>query len=267
MIHIATVHYESDKWVDIQLDYIKRYLKQEYRIYAFLSGEAIKHRDKYFFSCCEPIKGHAIKLNILANIIYLVANSNDVIMFIDGDAFPIAPLDNFIKSTMDKYPLAAIQRFENFGDCQPHPSFCIVKVHVWKQIQGDWKSGYKWTLNDNSKRTDVGGNLLKLLIDNKIEWKPILRSKSLTSHPIMFGIYGAVIYHHCNGFRDPIDRIDRHQIIKKNNTATKIIKWSICNLIPNKFKRQIQKLLKIDKKIIDKNKLESDRIYNSFKSN
>lgn len=208
MLHIATVHWETDKWIDIQLHYIEKNIQQPYRIYTFLSGEATKHRHKFYFASCEPIKSHATKLNILADIICLQAQPDDVVMFIDGDAFPIAPIDSYIANALAQHPLAAIQRIENFGECQPHPSFCITKVRYWRAIGGDWNKGHKWMGVNNIERTDVGGNLLKILQDRQQEWGKIHRTGQLSLHGLLFGIYGGVIYHHGAGFRYEITHYD-----------------------------------------------------------
>jgi len=36
MLHIATVHWKDDRWVDIQLKYLHRYVSREFKVYAFL---------------------------------------------------------------------------------------------------------------------------------------------------------------------------------------------------------------------------------------
>jgi hypothetical protein len=54
--------------------------------------------------------------------------------------------------------------------------------------------------------SDFGGKVLKALEDRGIEWFPILRSNRRNLHPIMFGVYGGLVYHHGAGFRKPISR-------------------------------------------------------------
>lgn len=209
MIHIATVHWETDKWIDIQLKYINRYVTQPFRIYAFLSGSAAKHRDKFYFASTEPIQSHAVKLNVLADIAcHEAVSDKDVLIFIDGDAFPIASTDEVFREWLSSSPLAAIQRIENAGDIQPHPSFCITTVGFWRRIGGDWNRGYLWR-NRHGVTTDVGGNLLKQLIENNVSWKAIHRSRSLFEHPLWYGLYGDIVYHHGAGFRFPISRLDK----------------------------------------------------------
>ena len=38
MIHVATVHYQSNKWIDIQLAYLRRHLHEPYRVVASLEA-------------------------------------------------------------------------------------------------------------------------------------------------------------------------------------------------------------------------------------
>ena len=55
---------------------------------------------------------------------------------------------------------------------------------------------------------DPGGKILKVLEERGIGWNPVLRTNSKDLHPIFFGVYGGVIYHHGAGFRRPLTRSD-----------------------------------------------------------
>ncbi len=269
MIYIATVHWETDKWVDIQLRYLQENIKQPFKVFAFLSGKACKQKSRFHFACCEPIPEHAIKLNLLAKFIGQVATNSDILIFIDGDAFPIKPIDGFINQMLERYPLAGIRRTENVGDIQPHPSFCFTTVGFWKSIDGDWKEGYQWKTSAGILRTDVGGNLLKNLMDKKIDWLPIERTDQLAQHPIMFGIYGDIVYHHGAGFRTPLSLYDR------TKSLTYVIKmpllvWSLdwlLNRVSIKNRFRLHRLLGISKRIKMQNQFESDTIYQKIISN
>ena len=90
MIHIATVHWQTDKWIDIQLHYIHKNIREDFKLYAFLNDLPSNHTGKFFYSSTEPIEEHSIKLNILADMAMLHSNNpDDLLIFIDGDAFPI----------------------------------------------------------------------------------------------------------------------------------------------------------------------------------
>ena len=49
----------------------------------------------------------------------------------------------------------------------------------------------------------MGGNLLGLLEERGIDWYPLLRTNKVNPHPLQFGVYGDLVYHHGGGFRRP----------------------------------------------------------------
>lgn len=211
MIHVCTIHWKDDRWVDVQLRYLERFVSEPFRVYAFLNRLETDHRHKYFFASDADIKPHAPKLNLLADVVASRAESDDDwIMFVDGDAFPIADVVPFARETLAEVPLLAIQRKENMGDQQPHPCFCMTTVGFWKEIRGDWDSGYTWENAYGKMETDVGGNLLGKLRERGAEWRPLLRSNRTDLHPLWFGVYGDLVYHHGAGFRRPVSRLDWH---------------------------------------------------------
>jgi hypothetical protein len=208
MIHIATVHWNTDRWIAVQNDYLRRYVKGPYRIYAWLNDVPNASLASFYYACTEPVAPHAIKLNLLADIIAASAQPADIIVFLDGDAFPVGEIEPLIDQALPVRKLVAVQRLDNNGDLQPHPCFCATTVGFWKEIHGDWKDGYRWKNRDGKEVTDVGGNLLKQLADRGIDWLPLVRSNRVNLHPLFFGIYGGVIYHHGAGFRKSECRID-----------------------------------------------------------
>ncbi len=270
MIHIATVHYKTDKWIDIQLRYLNEHIKQPFRVYSFLCGDAAKHRDRFYYSSIEPIQDHATKLNILADIIYFAAESkNDPLIFLDGDAFPIAPLDGFIEFALKDYPLAAVQRLENIGDKQPHPSFCLTTPVFWKSIGGDWAKGYEWISTMNTPRSDVGGNLLNILGVNGVDWMKLHRTNVNAYHPVLFGVYGDLVYHHGAGYRHPLTLHDRMKslqgVFKNKALIIALDKLFGCLSIRNRYRAH--RLLGINKKLIECNRQYSDWIFGLIASN
>jgi hypothetical protein len=216
MIHVLTIHWHSDAWIDIQLRYLAQHIKQPHRVYSFLNQvpDTERHRNKFFYVSTEDIKSHPIKLNLLADLACFAAESDDdYLMFLDGDAFPINSIDDFVASTFPQHPLAAIQRLDNNGDLQPHPCFCLTTVRYWREIQGDWKPGdHKWLDRFGRKVWDVGGQMLKIMEDRQVDWYKLNRSNQHDLHPLLFGIYDQLIYHHGAAFRNPGTRIDKNQV-------------------------------------------------------
>lgn len=78
----------------------------------------------------------------------------------------------------------------------------------WARLHGDWSRGYCWTGSEGNLTTDVGGNLLGALERSHSSWTPLLRSNRVNPHPVWFGVYGNVVYHHGSGFRPAISRAD-----------------------------------------------------------
>jgi hypothetical protein len=207
MIHVATAHYGTDRWIDVQLSYLHRNISEPFKVWASLQHVPGEHNAK--FHRTVPSAGpHSGKLNLLAGEIAAEARSGDILLFLDGDAFPIRDPLPTIRSGLETSVLVAVRRDENATDRQPHPCFCAVTVGEWERIHGDWSPGYGWETNDGSLTTDVGGNLLRILERSATPWTPLLRSNRVDLHPLWFAVYGDIAYHHGAGFRWAIGRID-----------------------------------------------------------
>jgi hypothetical protein len=197
-----TVHWRSAKWIDVQLDYLRRNIEGSYRVWAALNDiDEPGAAEKFHFA--EDLQGtHAEKLNELARIVIEKSDPSDVLMFLDGDAFPVTPLDSWVSDVLSSYKLVAVRRNENLGDCQPHPCFCITTAGFWQDLGGDWRPGGTWLDSFGEERTDVGGILLYQLKDKGTPWLPLVRSNTYNRHPVWFGVYDHRIYHHGAGFRN-----------------------------------------------------------------
>ena len=106
----------------------------------------------------------------------------------------------------------AVRHDENAIDTQPHPAFCAVRVRDWERLHGDWSPGFCWEAENGRLTTDVGGNLLRALERSGDSWTPLLRSNRVNLHPLWFGIYGDIVYHHGAGFRWAVGRVDLRDI-------------------------------------------------------
>jgi len=201
MIYVLTVHWQTPFWIPIQYKYLTRFVKRPFKLFAFLTGIERDYSKYFHYSCFEDIANHATKLNILADMVLLFAEDEDVLVFLDGDAFPVNDIDDSFILKMKEHELAAVQRVENNGDIQPHPSFCVTTVGFWKKIRGTWHKGFCWKDKQGDLVTDIGGNLLKTLQDKKVNWYKMIRSNRKDLHPLAFGIYDHLVYHHGFGFR------------------------------------------------------------------
>jgi hypothetical protein len=211
VINVLTVHWQSPKWIDPQLSYLERNVGAPYRVFASLNGiDAAAVASRFHFAA--DLSGtHAEKLNDLASIAIEQSDPSDILLFLDGDAFPVAPLTPWLSGTLATHRLAAVRRDENFGDPQPHPCFCVTTAAFWKEIGGDWRPGTPWVNDVGTTVADVGGTLLAQLHDRGAEWLPLLRTNTNNPHALLFGVYAHRVYHHGAGFRSVPTRVDLHR--------------------------------------------------------
>ncbi len=209
MIHYVTVHFQSDRWVEIQLRQIARHTRGDYRTWACLNGIDPAYESR--FDTVYDLEGdHAEKLNAMAARIGEQARAEDLLVFIDGDAFPIDDFVTPIATLLPDHPLVAVRRTENLGDLQPHPCFCVTTVGFWKQIGGDWRRGGRpWFNTAGRKRGEPGGRVLERLEDLKVPWHPLVRTNRRDLHPVYFAVYGDLVYHHGSSFRRTVTSVDR----------------------------------------------------------
>jgi hypothetical protein len=200
VLHIATVHFGSPRWIEIQTRYLRRHISVPYRTWTSLQGIDPSYGE-YFDRVIDQAGRHPGKLNNLALEITHEAQDDDLLMFLDGDAFPVADPMPVVLDAFARAPLVAVRRAENGGDRQPHPCFCVTTVGTWRDLHGDWSPGHKWTLPDGRRPSDVGGNLLRSLELTETPWVEILRSNRTHLDPLLFAVYGGIVYHHGAGFR------------------------------------------------------------------
>jgi hypothetical protein len=227
VINIATVHWQTPKWIDAQLHYVERAFDVPYRIFASLNGIDDPAQGKRFHFAADMEGSHASKLNQLADIIAESSDPSDILIFLDGDAFPVRPLMPWLSEILARVDLTAIRRDENLGDMQPHPSFCATTVGFWKDIGGDWLPGGTWVNSAGREVADTGGNLLYALRERQIDWLPLLRTNTHNPHPVWFGLYDHRIYHHGAGFQATrVERVDWASRYQENPAAGRSLKPS-----------------------------------------
>jgi hypothetical protein len=214
VLHVATVHWRNPHWIPVQQTYLRRFAPANTQIWASLDELDGDHSAGFDHVTSIPTTGHGEhsfngghgeKLEELARRISEVGGPDDALLFLDGDAFPVGPLDPVIATNQT---LTAVRRDENRGDRQPHPCFTLTTVGFWNRIGGTW--GHDWVSSAGAR--DIGGELLQTLVKDDITWRPLLRMNTTDLHPLWFGVYGdssPVVYHHGAGFRPRVDRADR----------------------------------------------------------
>jgi len=221
MIHIATVHHKNSFWIDIQLKYLKKFIKDNFKTYTVIDTEpGINVWDKKYNGIEESLinkfdfvyqnvpGSHQKRLKFLYKKILASEDvkANDLLIFIDSDAFPISnQVIPFVKQKLKIFPLIAVRRDENCGDLMPHPCFCATTIRFWRLLDNEFPSinlwGYGPNLSVTHPTNEIGGVLGSKLKEKFIEWYPILRSNKINYHEVFFGIYGDIIYHHGGGSR------------------------------------------------------------------
>ena len=209
MLYVATVHYRSARWIEIQTRHLREHISVPFQTWS-----SLEHIDpsygRHFDRILQQRGSHAGKLNHMASEISYEASDGDLLMFLDGDAFPIADPLPLITDGLAKAPLIAVRRAENVDEPQPHPCFCVTTVGLWRKLPGDWTAGPTWPGAQGRPTTDVGGNLWRKLERSGTPWVELLRSNGVGLDRLNFAVYAETIYHHGAGFRTgelhPADR-------------------------------------------------------------
>jgi len=233
MIHILTVHHQTDKFIDLQCYNFQKYTEEEHKFYAAKFKVGSDYQARHYVSLdleTQPQwKRHGERLNLLTYALFYNEELNaslkdeDLLIFVDADAYPIDYWVEKVRGYLEEVPLVAVQRRENIEPLlreeqknYPHASFVATTVGFWKN------NDLSWDL-DHSKGADCIGVLLKeWLEENNHEWRPLLRTNSVNIHPLYFGIYDDMIYHHGAGNRVVYDSIDiwtRKELAEKYNVG------------------------------------------------
>ena len=206
MLYVATVHYGSPRWIEIQTRHLRQHMSVPFKTWSSLQKIDPSYA-VHFDRVIDQWGSHAAKLNHLALEISQVAADSDLLMFLDSDAFPIADPMPLIVDGLARAPLIAVRRAENGNEPQPHPCFCVTTVETWRALGGDWTAGHMWPGIQGGLTSDVGANLLRRLELTKTPWVEVLRSNRRNLDPLYFAVYGDAIYHHGAGSRDAGSRM------------------------------------------------------------
>lgn len=221
MINIVTIHHGNSKFIDVQDAYLKKYTNEGYRVFAGLSNCPADYKTKHH--SVDTLKGvsghHHLRMNHLVKKVLQTADPNDLLVFMDGDAFPVKPWVADIRKLLQTNKIVAVQRKE-IGDTFPHPIFLCTTVKFWKDNRLSWEFTYK-----NIVKCQTSGPALEAWInEHKIPWYPLNKTNNIMTHPIFFAVY-EYIYHHGAGFREMITGVD----YRRDN-------WKLGVRWPNYFK-------------------------------
>ena len=221
MIYFITIHHETDAFVNMQAEYIRKNTQEPYLVMCGVSGlgESLRadpdnlssHR---FVDLSEVSNQHWYRMNYLFEVLekdpQIQLEDSAKLIFLDGDAFPISPTwTTDIDDYLARHEVAAVHRTENPEPMladeykpYPHPCFFAARVDFWKDNK------LKWAL-DPQKGIETAEPTLKIWIEeNGYSTKQLLRSNCFDLHPLFYGVYDDIVYHHGAGNREVYDSID-----------------------------------------------------------
>jgi hypothetical protein len=215
MIYIVTNHHgpSVNKFVHLQSKYLQRYSESDYKVFCGISNfEYDSKQDAWNINADPQYMGnyelintddprlenqHHTKMNFLSHIIKdnHQINDEDLLVFLDGDAFPVSHWDNIVSETLEEHKVVCVYRTENLEPLvpneqkpYPHLMFVAVKAKFWFENELNW---------EKSPHGGPIGPPLKFWLEEKgYSTYPLLRSNKVDVHPLFFGVYGDLIYHH-----------------------------------------------------------------------
>lgn len=183
---------QTELWYDLQLKHLNETL-EEFDHAVYFNGKKNVYRKSILIgsgdhnpsSCC---KNHVSGLNAVMSFFNSKKNEYDAFLILDSDCFPFQL--GWAERLMNiPYSVAAPVRHENL-DIFPHPCFVFMKKEGLDQVSFEY-STKKNLLGQKFKETNVNCN----------RFFPMIRSNEVNLHPIMFGIYWNMVYHHGAGSR------------------------------------------------------------------
>ena len=218
MIYIVTNHHgpSVDKFVHLQSKYLQRYSESNYKVFCGISNFGhdpeknswnIKadpqYMGNYELISTDDIRlenQHHTKMNFLSKMIKdnHQISDEDLLVFLDGDAFPVSHWESTVREALQEHKVVCVYRTENLEPLvpdeqkpYPHLMFVAVKAKFWFENEIIWEKS--WCGNIEGP---IGPPLKFWLEENGHTTYPLLRSNKVDVHPLFFGVYGDLIYHH-----------------------------------------------------------------------
>ena len=135
------------------------------------------------------------------------ADEYENFLLIDCDAFPVCPdWQNVLNSKLKTWKkwYATLLRSENFESYPWLGLMYIQNEYIHEDIPDWFPRKYENTWGD--KFREFGTTRIKTHHEGECIWYPLVRSNVLNLHPIRFGIYNHLFYHHMKGSWDKSDR-------------------------------------------------------------
>ncbi|WP_146393514.1 hypothetical protein [Allorhodopirellula solitaria] len=216
----------SQKWMKIQKRFFDKNTTHKINWHVVVKNREDKLMAESIFAC-KPLlvekkckwgsMDHSLSIRAMHESISGFLDNDDVLLIIDSDAFPIANIDSLIACIVEDIEnIYGIQRTDN-GDYYCHPAFIMLKQKTVRYLSGflpnDSKSvwlPYGVRNRYMPHKKDAVGCLTYCIDRANLRWSPLLRTNVLDVMPVLFGVYGNLIYHHGCGSRHPT--VDVHRV-------------------------------------------------------
>jgi len=160
----------------------------------------------------SPSQNHKHNLHVLTDMVLMdkETKDTDILIWIDSDALPIAPINEYIEDKLKSYPFAAINRKEQHRphhsspDAFPECIFAFTTVGFWREHDLNWDRYENDTGCFNSYTGEPGGWLLYYFTKENIDWYRLMMTDQLwegedENDYVSCSVYDDIIYHHCSG--------------------------------------------------------------------
>lgn len=187
-----------DLWRRLQWEFLQQNTKCDWDYLVLANGcdtSLFNHAMSVLYF--DKVESHQKALSVLVEFFRHTDHTH--LLVLDSDAWPVRDdwveiADNIIG---DRF-YTAVMRTENYDDF-PHPSACFIRRSFVDYID----FGFKARSNLYGQTISDVGTAMPQSVDGVMAWVPLLRTNKWNPHPVCFGVYGDLFYHHGAGSRGP----------------------------------------------------------------
>lgn len=217
------------RWSDLQQSFVERTTQGKWDLVCCLNREISSNiNDRYQIldisnnpkpeTFYQMSSDHCRSLSIILDHFHQKIKDYDLFVILDSDAFPIKKnWQSWILSRLEttKKSAAAVFRLENLS-VFPHPCTMVFTKQALLEGWVNFKVEEKKDLLGNS----IWDTCCGLSIEN---FYPLIRTNVWNPHPLFFGIYSHLFYHHGCGSRTT-DFRSRYHYGKNNIISDQMIR-------------------------------------------
>lgn len=204
-------HARSEKWYRLQTEFLKKTTFNFHHV-VYVNGTN-NFYDKSLVLNIDKRPAKSVQDSHIRGLNSIISyfNSNldyDSLLLLDSDCFPIhGNWQQRLDDKINPFNVAAVARYENL-DTFAHPCAFYAKRAASKNL---YFSDVSQTNIIGSNFTDTASNITKFF--------PLIRSNIRNYHPVLFGVYWNIFYHHGAGSRDLSFRLFYHYFNNDTNVA------------------------------------------------